>query len=645
MDSFHLLKRIKIKLADVKVLLYFCVIIMMMTGVALAADREVIVGFSKTISSDKEKKIEIENYNGTVKKNFHIINAASAKVPEEKIDAMKNNPRIKYVVNNTKYEMSDEYTSSWGVQYIGSQNVHNQDVNGAGINITVLDTGIDYNHPDLTGNYKGGYDFVFNDADPWDDNCLSYYKTCHGTHVSGIIAAENNGLGIIGVAPKSNIYAAKVLDGGGFGAADMIISGIEWAMGNGSNIISMSLQSPEDNIALVEAINAAYNQGILIVAAGGNTYGGNVVYPAAYDNVIAVTAIDQNAQRASFSPIDQKIELAAPGVNINSTVSDCTLTPPIVCTENYKSLSGTSMAAPYITGVAALVYSTDYPDVNGDGIRNNTDVRKILQDSALDVGIAGRDNIYGYGIVDASKAVLGYSTYADLSVTIDDGISNITAGDGNLYNYTITIKNKGPGDASSVRIFDKWPDEFIRNSITPSQGVCDTLMNFTCDLGDIVNGGTATVIAQYIIPASAYAGSYINTVEVNSTNTDYNTGNNIARDNNTVNEFNITLNLIKTNRICDLNKFSIDRLYTCDAQKATLTKGNYSIIINNINLIGVDINVYKDGDLKRDLSSKYILSRSPVVNTNMTVNWSKLDIVFIPYGVKGSTAQVIIRNI
>lgn len=628
MNSFHSLKK------KVKVLLYLCVIIMTMTGVALAADREVIVGFSKTISSDKEKKIEIENYNGTVKKNFHIINAASAKVPEEKIDAMKNNPRIKYVINNTKYEMSDEYTSSWGVQYIGSQNVHNQDVNGAGINISVLDTGIDYNHEDLKDNYKGGYNFVFDNADPWDDNCLSIYKTCHGTHVSGIIVAESNGLGIIGVAPRSNIYALKVLDGGGFGAADMIISGIEWAMGNGSNIISMSLQSPEDNIALFEAINAAYNQGILIVAAAGNTNGGNVVFPAAYDNVIAVTAIDQNAQRASFSPIDKKIELAAPGVNINSTVRG-----------GYAYLSGTSMSAPYVAGVAALVYSTNYPDVNGDGIRNNTDVRKILQDSALDVGIAGRDDIYGYGIVDASKAVLGYSTYADLSVTIDDGISNITAGDGNLYNYTITVKNKGPGDASSVRLFDKWPNEFTRNSITPSQGVCDTLMNFTCDLGDIVNGGTATVIAQYMVPENTYTGSYTNTVEVNSTNTDYNTGNNIAQDNNTVNEFNITLNLIKADRICDSNKFSIDKLYACDAQEATLTKGNYSIIINNINLTMVNINVYEDGDLKRDLSSKYPLSKSQVVNTNLTVNWSKSDIVFIPYGVKGSTAQVIIRNI
>ncbi len=610
---------------------------MMLSGVALAADREVIVGFSKNNSSDKEKKIEIESYNGTVKKKLHIINAASSKVPEEKIDAMKKNPRIRYVINNTKYEMSDEYTSSWGVQYIGSQNVHNQYVNGAGVNITVLDTGIDYNHADLKNNYKGGYDFAYGDADPWDDNCLSIYKTCHGTHVSGIIAAENNGLGIIGVAPKSNIYAVKVLDGGGFGAADMIISGIEWAIGNGSNIISMSLQSPEDNIALHEAINEAYNQGILIVAAGGNTYGGSVVYPAAYDNVIAVTAIDQNAQRAGFSPIDQKIELAAPGVNINSTVSECTLTFPIVCTENYRYLSGTSMAAPYVTGVAALIFTSNYPDANGDGIRDNRDVRKILQDTALDMGIPGRDDIYGFGLVDASKALLGYSTYDDVSVTIDDNVSKINAGDGNVYNYTITVKNNGPADAYNVKLLDTWPIGFIRKAIISTQGTCDTSVNFTCDMGNISSGNTATVVAQYSVPSIVSTGNYTNYVEVHPTNVDYNNLNNYAQDVDMVDIFNITLNLVKTSSRCNLNNDLM-----CDAKNVSLIKGNYSITINNINLTKVDIMLSKGGKLQKYRS--YKLSKSQIVNFIMNIN-SSSDIVFIPYGDRCSTGLVAIRMI
>ena len=161
--------------------------------------------------------------------------------------------------------------------------------------------------------YKGGYDFVYNDPDPWDDNCLSYFKTCHGTHVSGTIAAEHNGIGVVGVAPGASIYAVKVLDGGGFGAASLVVSGIEWAVNNNMNIISMSLGSTENNTAVLDAVNAAYNSGILLVAAAGNTNGGPVSYPAAYDSVIAVTAIDQNGQKSKFlSNRSRRLKLLLP---------------------------------------------------------------------------------------------------------------------------------------------------------------------------------------------------------------------------------------------------------------------------------------------------------------------------------------------
>ncbi len=382
------------KIIGTKIVIHFCIIIMLLTGIALAEDHDVIIGFNKDIS--EQKKI-VESYNGTVNKNFHIINAVSAKVPVEKIDKMKKDPKIKYVSNISKYKMLDEYSnSSWGIRYIDSHAVHNQNINGTGVNISVLDTGIDYNNPELQDNYKGGYNFISNNADPWDDNCLSVYKTCHGTHVSGIIAANADGMGIIGVAPKSNIFAVKVLDAGGFGDTGTVIAGIQWSIDNGANIISMSLGSypdpvfPENDIALLDAINTSYNQGILIVAGAGNTGTGDnfVLYPAAFDNVIAVGAIDQNGQKASFSPTNPKIELTAPGVNIYSTVQG-----------GYANLSGTSQATPFVTGVAALIMSS--------GVRNNTDVRKILDDTATDAGVPGRDDMYGYGIVDASNATLG----------------------------------------------------------------------------------------------------------------------------------------------------------------------------------------------------------------------------------------------
>lgn len=393
-----------------RIFLIFCTIFVingMINGSALAADRDVIIGFHQSDNQLKEKKVH--DNGGKVKKTFHIINAISASMSDENITKMKKDPMVAYIEDDSIYQVADEYTSSWGVQYIGSQPVHSQGINGAGVKIAVLDTGIDYNHEDLDGNFKGGYDFVNNDPDPWDDNCLTFSKTCHGTHVSGIVAAEHNDIGIVGVAPGASIYAVKILDAGGFGYASLVVSGIEWAIDNNMNIISMSIESTENSTAVLDAVNVAYNSGILLVAAAGNTKGGAVMYPAAYDSVIAVTAIDQNGQRASFSPIDQRIEIAAPGVGIYSTV--CINADLSHCIQSgYGFLSGTSMAAPHVTGVAALIFSTNFHDVNGDGSRNNKDVREIIRNTAFDAGCSGDDNVYGHGIVDASNALLGTSS-------------------------------------------------------------------------------------------------------------------------------------------------------------------------------------------------------------------------------------------
>ncbi len=501
-------------------------VVIILSMIGLAADRNVIIGYHKPVGDSEDENVR--SHGGTVEKDFKIINAILAKVPENRIEELKKDSTVAYVVNDSVFEAADEYSSAWGVQYIGSQVVHNQNIDGTGVKIAVLDTGIDYNHPDLAANYKGGFDFVNNDTDPWDDNCLSYYRTCHGTHVSGTIAAIHNGIGVVGVAPGADIYAVKVLDGGGFGSASLVVSGLEWAKNNGMNIISMSLGSPENNSAVMDAVNAAYNSGILLVAAGGNTYGTSVLYPAAYDSVIAVAAVDQNGMNASFSPRDPKIEIAAPGVDINSTVQG-----------GYGILRGTSMAAPHVTGVAALIFSTNYPDVNGDGKRDNRDVREILRNSAFDTGVPGRDDLYGYGIVDASGALFGISAFsnADLSITKDDGESDIAAGDGRTHTYIITVRNNGPSDAPDVIVSDIWPAEFVRGAVSASSGTCDTATspaNFTCNLGSIVKDGSATVAVNYTVPSDTTQGNYTNRVEVRSTASDPNPANNVAEDKNIV---------------------------------------------------------------------------------------------------------------
>jgi subtilisin len=384
-----------------RIFLIFCTIFVingMINGSAFAADRNVIIGFHQSDAPSEEKLVH--DNGGKVKKTFHLISAISANMSDANISKLKKDPRVAYVENDSIYRVADEYTNSWGVQHINSQEVHNQSIYGDGVKIAVLDTGIDYNHEDLKDNYKGGIGFVQNsdgsvNPSNYDDTYLS-----HGTHVAGIIAAEKNGIGVIGVAPNASIYAVKVLAGDTTGLASWLVSGIQWAVDNNMNIVSMSIASTEDSIAVHEAVDNAYNSGILLVAAGGNTNGGAVTYPAAYDSVIAVSATDANDQIASFSALGSKIELAAPGVDINSTVKG-----------GYALMKGTSMAAPHVTGVAALLISSHkLQDVNGDGVINNTDVRLQLQNTAKDLGSSGKDDSYGYGLVDAQMTVLGNPT-------------------------------------------------------------------------------------------------------------------------------------------------------------------------------------------------------------------------------------------
>lgn len=418
-----------------RIFLISCVILLlngMINGAALAADRNVIIGFHLSNVTAQEKLVK--DNGGKLKKTFHLVSAISAIISDENISKLKLDSNVAYIENDSVYQAADEYTSSWGVAHIGSQAVHDQGIYGAGVKIAVLDTGIDYNHEDLRSNYKGGYNFVSNNSDPFDDNTIS-----HGTHVSGIIAAQKNGFGVIGVSPNASLYAVKVLDASGSGAASWIIAGLQWAVDNNMNIATMSLEGP-DSITLHNAVDNAYNSGVLLVAAGGNNNGGSVLYPGAYGSVIAVSATDANDQIAGFSSIGPEIELAAPGVNIYSTVRG-----------GYAYMSGTSMAAPHVTGDAALIYSTNFPDVNGDGLRNNKDVRELLH-NAKDLGTAGKDNIFGYGLVDALMSVSGIPatppnsppaltinlTLKRTSASPDGDIQKVNLSKGN---YSINIRN------------------------------------------------------------------------------------------------------------------------------------------------------------------------------------------------------------
>ncbi len=360
---------------------------------ALGAEKSVIVGFKQRPGLRQPLPVQLGN--GRIERRFQLIPAVVATLPEEEIANLRRNRDIAYVEENAIYtaaSSSAEEELSWQVPHTFSGVAHASGNFGTGVQVAVLDTGIDYTHEELDGNYRGGYDFVFRDSDPFDDSYNS-----HGTHVAGIIAAERNGVGVVGVAPEAGIYAVKVLDGAGFGTTDWIIAGIEWAVSQGVDVINMSLSGP-DRQALRDACEQARSAGVLLVAAGGNSLagGGPVMYPAAYDSVIAVTATDDADLRGFNSPLGSSLELAAPGVGIYSTVAG----------DNFSTLSGTSQAAACVSGVAALYLRSQILDLNDDRLVNHEDVRLALQLTASDLGDPGRDEIYGFGLVDALAASL-----------------------------------------------------------------------------------------------------------------------------------------------------------------------------------------------------------------------------------------------
>lgn len=369
----------------------FC---LFLSAQAQGSERSFIIGFHGKPGASEE--VLVQDHRGRVKHKFRHIAAYSVSLSAGDAENLRKDRRIKYVIEDTVYQLIDpvgvsagsvEYEDSWGVERIGSGTAHANNIFGYGTRVAVLDTGIDYAHQELADTYYGGWDFVFDDNDPYDDSWNS-----HGTHVAGIIAAAADGNGVVGVSPGAELYAVKVLDGGGFGFLSWIIKGLEWAVDSGMDVVNISIGGPHSE-ALEEACDAAYNAGLLLVAAAGN--GTEVSYPAAYGSVIAVTGTDREDQQGWFAPYGTQIELSAPGVTIRSTSAG----------NGYAELSGTSQAAPHVSGLAALIIGAGTYDLNGDGNVDNRDVRLQMQMSANDLGETGRDDLYGFGLVDVAAAL------------------------------------------------------------------------------------------------------------------------------------------------------------------------------------------------------------------------------------------------
>ncbi|MFN8578708.1 MAG: S8 family peptidase [Candidatus Sericytochromatia bacterium] len=318
---------------------------------------------------------------------------------EETLQTLRANSLVEFVEPNykisNKYTMSDPRTrDQQGLAVAGLSKAWDITFGDPKIVIAVVDTGIDLKHPDLKNKVVEGYNVITQGkTPPMDDNG-------HGTHASGIAAAEsNNKIGIAGVAPKCKLMPVKALDAKGSGDIFNVALGVIWAVDHGARVLNLSLGGPK-NETLKRAVDYALAKNVVVVTAMGNDGKNSKAYPAAFPGVISVGAVDFDRKRADFSNYGDWISVAAPGVQIMSTMPTYKTTMTEMEKEQgYDYLDGTSMACPIVAGIAALVLSRN-PDYTP------AEVKERIQSTATDVGKKGYDIEYGYGVVNAAKAVL-----------------------------------------------------------------------------------------------------------------------------------------------------------------------------------------------------------------------------------------------
>ncbi|KAB1186702.1 MULTISPECIES: S8 family serine peptidase [Haloferax] len=382
------------------------------TGVAGAEEGRYIVGVNSNAGLREARRRA-----ASVKRVLDfggIGTAVAGQFSQSALRGLSNRPDVRYIepdgvmhaIGGPSDIDSSDAEIPWGVDRVDAEKVH-ESTTGDGAHIAIIDSGIDNDHPDLSGNLGDGIAYTVgprwrddSSTDPrdWDDG------NGHGTHCAGIAAAVNNGNGVVGVSTRSTLHAVKVLDNSGSGSYSDVAAGIAYVADRGWDVGSLSLGGGLSS-TIEDACNYAYGKGVLLVAAAGND-GEDVANsaPAAYPSVVAVSATSDDDSVPSWSNFGDEIELAAPGVNIYSTYKG----------GGYATLSGTSMACPHVSGAAGLLMSTGL---------SHTDARTRLQSSAEDIGASGRDTYYGYGLLDVEAALGGASDGG----SGDDGSSDTTA--------------------------------------------------------------------------------------------------------------------------------------------------------------------------------------------------------------------------
>lgn len=423
-------------------------------------------------NNEKVKGASTENENLDL---LYVLEFSEEKNIAQLVNEYEKNPEIEYAEpdyelktqlapNDPYYYSSGSwgqgYADLWGIKKINSAGAWDYNTGSQDVVVAVIDTGIDYNHSDIANNIwvnndeipsngvdddgNGyiddyyGYDFYNGDSDPMDDHA-------HGTHCAGTIAAVgNNNLGVVGVGWNTKVMAVKFLSRYGSGYYSDAISSIYYAVNNGANVLSNSWGGGGRYTAMQTAIDYAYNNGVVFVAAAGNSNSDAYYFtPAGLDHVVTVAATDYQDNKASFSSWGDVVEVSAPGVDVlslKSSQGSCTTVANYYC-----RMSGTSMATPHTAGLAALILANDInftPD----------EVTSYLTNNADDLGTPGKDIYFGYGRINSYNSVAESGT----PVTHPEG-SIIKSRDSAT---TYRIENGQKRSFPSAAVYSSWSNSW-----------------------------------------------------------------------------------------------------------------------------------------------------------------------------------------